>query len=267
MHGKLVPAVVCLVATVAVCSVLVLSDEIAPGSPAPRISRVLEAPHLPAPFPMEYAERLSVDQLAGKAKAVGELVLPTWMPGGIQLREIYFKGVAILVYSDQETKDYREDSVTVTISKAAFRINQEGGEVQIQETGVRTVLPDGTAIPSYAIHTPTLFHALVEKEALSKEGKVAWFFTIQDLQKLFRGVDLEILRTAPLGCLHKLVIGVSPRMPPAMTPNEPVLRAIQLEEFARQNLDKMAAIEKALYQDLRIEEGLHIFIAARKPRQ
>ena len=33
--------------------------------------------------------------------------------------EIYFKGVAILVYSDQQTKDYREDNVTVTISKAA----------------------------------------------------------------------------------------------------------------------------------------------------
>jgi len=52
-----------------------------------------------------------------------------------------------------------------------------------------------------------------------------------------------------------------------MTPSEPVLRSLQLAEFARQNLDKMAAIEKALYRGLTIEEGLHIFIAARKPRQ
>jgi len=77
-------------------------------------------PHGPAPFPMEIAERLSVEELVDGAKVVGELVLPTWMPGEIRLREIYFAGLALLVYSDQDVKDYRNDNITIEISKAAL---------------------------------------------------------------------------------------------------------------------------------------------------
>ena len=71
----------------------------------------------PAPFPMELAEKLSVDQLVDRAGDAGTLMLPTWMPGGIKLREIYFKGLAILVYSDKDVRDYRKGNVTIQITR------------------------------------------------------------------------------------------------------------------------------------------------------
>lgn len=71
----------------------------------------------PAPFPMELADKLSVDQLADRAGEAGTLMLPTWMPGGIELREIYFKGLAILVYSDRDVRDYRKGNVTIQITR------------------------------------------------------------------------------------------------------------------------------------------------------
>jgi len=76
----------------------------------------------PAPFPMEAAEKLSVEQLAEKAT---EIVLPTWMPGEIKLREIYFKNLAILVYSDKDVRDYRDDDVTIQISKTDYSLTLE----------------------------------------------------------------------------------------------------------------------------------------------
>ena len=71
----------------------------------------------PAPFPMDSAEKLSVDELADKAGDGGTLILPTWMPSQIKLRQIYFKGLAILVYSDEDVRDYRDDDVTIQIVK------------------------------------------------------------------------------------------------------------------------------------------------------
>jgi len=65
----------------------------------------------------EERKQLSVDELVQRAEGVGEIVLPSWMPDDIKLREIYFKGLAILVYSDLETRDYREDKVTIQISR------------------------------------------------------------------------------------------------------------------------------------------------------
>jgi len=66
---------------------------------------------------MELAEKLSVDQLVDRAGDAGTLMLPTWMPGGIKLREIYFKGLAILVYSDKDVRDYRKGNVTIQITR------------------------------------------------------------------------------------------------------------------------------------------------------
>ena len=80
--------------------------------------RKLSEAHGAAPFPMEEAEKLSVDELVQRAEGLGEIVLPSWMPGDVKLREIYFKGLAILVYSDRQTRDYREDNVTIQISTA-----------------------------------------------------------------------------------------------------------------------------------------------------
>ncbi len=73
----------------------------------------------PAPFPMDTAEKLNVEQLADKGFP-GNIMLPTWMPGQIKLREIYFAGVAILVYSDEDVRDYRDDDITIEIKKSNF---------------------------------------------------------------------------------------------------------------------------------------------------
>ncbi len=136
-------------------------------------------------------------------------------------------------------------------TKDGKRIDLQSEEILIQGMGVKTSLGDGTVVPSYALHTPTLMEALVEKESVSREGKVAWFFDIEDLEKLFREADLSILRTASLGNLHKLVYGMSPDVVPNMLLDERFLEAMKLAEFARQNTDKIAAIEKALYRDLK----------------
>jgi SAM-dependent methyltransferase len=127
------------------------------------------------------------------------------------------------------------------------------GHIQIQETGAKTTLDGGRAVPSYFIRTPALFESLVEREAVKKEGKVAWFFDTQDLERLFKDAGLQILRVAPLGNLHRLVWGA------------PSIHSMQLAEFARQNLDKIAAIEKALHDQLKMEKSMHIFVAAVKP--
>ena len=37
-------------------------------------------------------------------------------------------------------------------------------------------------------------------------------------------------------------------------------------EFVRQDLDKMAAIEKALHDQLALGKSIHIFVAALKPK-
>jgi len=74
----------------------------------------------PADFPMREAENLAVDEYAEKTKEIGELILPTWMPKNMELRNIYFLGSAILVYSDQDTRDYRADNITIQISKSTL---------------------------------------------------------------------------------------------------------------------------------------------------
>ncbi len=68
----------------------------------------------PPPFPIETAERLSVDELVAMARTVepnklnadgrfdsGILLLPTWMPGKIKLQEIFLPStVVVMVYGD-----------------------------------------------------------------------------------------------------------------------------------------------------------------------
>lgn len=59
-----------------------------------------ERPYSPPSFPVESAEKLSVDELAARFEAPGTLMLPTWMPDQLELQEVYFIGMALLVYSD-----------------------------------------------------------------------------------------------------------------------------------------------------------------------
>ena len=69
---------------------------------ASMIRLLRETPHSLPPFPVEAAEKLSVNELAARFEAVGTLVLPTWMPGQVKLQELYYIGMALLVYSDED---------------------------------------------------------------------------------------------------------------------------------------------------------------------
>ena len=70
------------------------------------------------PFPMDKAEKLTVDQLADKYQDNGTLVLPTWMPDRVLLREIYHLGaLTIMVYCRRNDRDYREADVCIEMLK------------------------------------------------------------------------------------------------------------------------------------------------------
>lgn len=61
-----------------------------------------DMPYSPPSFPVESAEKLSVEELAARFDGNGTLMLPTWMPGEVKLQEIYYIGMALLVYSDED---------------------------------------------------------------------------------------------------------------------------------------------------------------------
>ena len=66
-------------------------------------------------FPME--KTISVDELTQKFSGV---LLPTWLPPGVKLREIYTWGdQAMLVYSRREVKDYRDAELTMELVKVS----------------------------------------------------------------------------------------------------------------------------------------------------
>jgi len=71
---------------------------------------------VPPDFPVNKAEKLSVDEL-GKMAGKG-LLLPTWMPGDIKLKEIYIWGGPILVYSDRDVENYRDGNITIQVSRS-----------------------------------------------------------------------------------------------------------------------------------------------------
>jgi hypothetical protein len=74
------------------------------------------APATPSDFPVDQAEKPSVDEL-GKMAGKG-LLLPTWMPGDIKLKEIYIWGGPMLVYSNRDVKSYRDGNITIEISRS-----------------------------------------------------------------------------------------------------------------------------------------------------
>lgn len=107
----------------------------------------------PPVFPMEVAEKLSVDQLAESADAASvsepgaELLLPTWMPGDIKLRQIYFMDMAMLVFSDCEVTDYREDNITIEIKRMSVvpsreDIKRSAGEDIMEIGDILVQIPD-----------------------------------------------------------------------------------------------------------------------------
>ena len=66
-------------------------------------------------FPIE--KTISVDQLTRKFSGV---LLPTWVPLGVKLREIYTWGdQAMLMYSRGEVKDYRDAELTIELVKVS----------------------------------------------------------------------------------------------------------------------------------------------------
>ncbi|MFQ6076057.1 MAG: hypothetical protein ACE5Z5_07985, partial [Candidatus Bathyarchaeia archaeon] len=72
-------------------------------------------------FITTHSQLVTVDELV---EAFGEdLLLPTQMPDGLELRKIYLWGnetiQAILSFSDREISDYREGKVTIQLKKPA----------------------------------------------------------------------------------------------------------------------------------------------------
>jgi len=70
-----------------------------------------------APFPVvDLAEKLSVRQLAARSTN-GSIILPTWMPGNITLREIYYlESYALLVYGDHVPAHHIDGDVGIEIT-------------------------------------------------------------------------------------------------------------------------------------------------------
>ncbi len=123
-----------------------------------------------------------------------------------------------------------------------------------RDIGVMKVSVKGRDAPVYLIFSEERLRRAVDSETVGKEGKVAWCFEAKDLERLLHQAGFQVLRMAPLGNLHHLVTGV----PPSGVPG--------LAEFARQNLNKIAAIEKALHDHLSMKKAMHLFIAGRKHR-
>jgi hypothetical protein len=99
-----------------------------------------EIHYSPPSFPVEIAEKPSVDELETKFEAVGTLVLPTWMPGQVKLQEVYFIGMALLVYSDENMvidvgDDLLEGKIWIELTKTHRSptpeelMNRSSGEV------------------------------------------------------------------------------------------------------------------------------------------
>lgn len=94
-------------------------------------------------FDMEAAEKLTVEQLADRISNYGQLILPTWMPGRIELTEIYLEGSAILTYSDHAVRDYREDNVTIQVVPTAYRSTPDAALRRAQDNPLLEVVELG----------------------------------------------------------------------------------------------------------------------------
>ena len=132
-RDKLLSIVICVALVVSISSILLLNDPGRPRSPS---------------FPMDSAERLSVDQLA--VKDADGIILPTWMPGKLQLREVYFAGSAMLVYSAEDVKDYRDDDVSIAISKTEYTPTEE----QLKQTSGELLEINGITVDFFENPAP-----------------------------------------------------------------------------------------------------------------
>lgn len=107
---------------------------------------------------------------------------------------------------------------------------------------IKAVFKNGSAdAPACCILDPAEFEGALEKQAIAKTGQVAYFFEPEDLEGLFAGAGLQILRVAPLGNLYHTVSGV-------------------------QDVERIVAMEKARWANLDMGKAMHTFIAGRKPR-
>jgi len=77
----------------------------------------------PADFDMEHAPKLTLADVADRYRKV---LLPTWMPDGIKLTQIY-DGVSfvMLTYSDRGETDYRKDNVTIELCYTDHKSTRE----------------------------------------------------------------------------------------------------------------------------------------------
>ncbi len=67
----------------------------------------------PSRFDMAGAEELTVEDLT---TLYPQVLLPTWMPEGIELTKIYADGGFVMVaYSHRDETDYRKDNVTIEL--------------------------------------------------------------------------------------------------------------------------------------------------------
>lgn len=74
-------------------------------------------------FDMAGAKKLTVEDVE---TLYPQVLLPTWMPRGIRLTEIYGEGgTVILVYSDRGETDYRRDNITIEMIGVGYEFTPE----------------------------------------------------------------------------------------------------------------------------------------------
>jgi len=79
--------------------------------------------YAPPPFDMQHAPNLTVEEVAERYPRV---LLPTWMPDGIKLTQIYDGGsFVMLTYSDRGETDYRKDNVTIQLCYTDHKSTRE----------------------------------------------------------------------------------------------------------------------------------------------
>lgn len=85
----------------------------------------------PVVFPMQLAEKVSVDELAARAASSGRsLLLPKWMPHNYVLKDVRLFETAILFYSNKDLnistfEDGYEANVIIQISPSALNPTKE----------------------------------------------------------------------------------------------------------------------------------------------
>lgn len=106
-------------------------------------------------FPTE--KTISVDELTQKFSGV---LLPTWLPPGVKLREIYTWGdQAMLVYSRREVKDYRDAELTMELVKVS------------RSSTPRTTLEHATKVVSLGDIKAAIYEDVAPDSYMSARGR------------------------------------------------------------------------------------------------